>query len=74
MEGIKTFCRGASAYVRVEGELSENFVTGVGVRHGYVISTWLFDTFMDSCMKEVKAKVGNSARLRLNRMGWFLVA
>lgn len=63
------------ACVRVEGELSESFALGVGVRQGCVMSPWLFNIFMDGCMREMKAKVGNvGARLRLNEVSWSVVA
>ncbi len=54
MKGIKAFYREANASVR----LSDSFLVGVGVRQGYVTSPWLFNIFMDGCMREVKAKVG----------------
>ncbi len=35
-----------------------------------VMSPWLFNIFMDGCMREVKAKVGKiGAVLKLNGMG-----
>ena len=39
------FYKEASAYVRVDEELSESFPIGVGVRQGYVMSSWLFNIF-----------------------------
>lgn len=51
LEGIKTFYRGASACVRMDGEPSESFEIGVGVRQGCVMSPWLFTVFMDGCMR-----------------------
>ena len=72
---IKVFYREASACVRVDGVLSESFPTGVGVRQGCVTSPWLFNIFMDGCMREMKAKVGNiGARLKMNGNGWAVVA
>ena len=42
-----------------------SFLIRVGVRH--VWSLWLFNTFLDGCMREIKAKVGNlGARLKMN--------
>ena len=56
-KGIKAFYRNATACVRVEGELSESFDVEVGVRQGCVMSPWLFNIFMDGCMREMKARV-----------------
>ncbi len=48
--------------VKVDGELSDSFAIGVGVRHGCVMSLWLFNFFMHRCLREMKAE----ARLKLN--------
>ncbi len=37
-EGIKAFYRKANAYVKVDGELSDSFTIGMGVRQGCVMS------------------------------------
>ncbi len=67
MEGVKAFYREANAYVKVGGELSDSFAVGVRVRQGCAMSPWLFNIFMDGCMREVKAKVGNiGTGLKLN--------
>ncbi len=58
MEGIKAFYREANACVKIDGELSDSFGVRVGVRQGCVISPWLFNIFMDGCMREMRAKVG----------------
>ena len=42
---IKAFYREASTSVTVDGELSESFPLGVGVREGCVMSPWLFNIF-----------------------------
>ena len=39
--GIKAFYRETNACVRVEGELSESFPTGMGVKQGCVVPPWL---------------------------------
>ena len=45
------------------------------MRQGCVMLLWLFNIFMESCMREMKAKVGNiGARLKLNEKGWAVVA
>ncbi len=51
----------ANAYVGVGGKFSENFTVEVGVRQGCVMSPWLFNIFMDGCMKEMKYRVGNES-------------
>ncbi len=39
-----------------------------------VMSPWLFNIFMDGCMREMKCKVGNAgAKLRLNGEVWSVV-
>ena len=56
--------------MRVDGDLSESFSTGVRLRQKCVISPWLFNIFMDGCMKEMKDKMDNSdVRLKINGMG-----
>ncbi len=52
---------------REEEEFSESFAVEVGVRQGCVMSPWLFNIFMDGCMRKMKCKVVNAgAKLRLN--------
>ncbi len=43
--------------MRVGREFSERFVVEVGVR--CVMSPWLFNIFMDGCLREMKGKVRN---------------
>ncbi len=69
MEGIKASYREVNACVKVDGELSDSFASRVGVRQGCVMSPWLFNIFMDGCMREVTAKVGKiGAGLQMNGM------
>ena len=50
----------------MDGELRESFPIGVEVRQGCVVSPWLFNIFMDGCMREMKGKVENvDARLKI---------
>ncbi|MCP5003018.1 MAG: hypothetical protein GY941_03575 [Planctomycetes bacterium] len=75
LEGIKAFYKGASACVRVDGRLSETFDISVGVRQGCVMSPWLFNVYMDGCIREMKARVGDiGVGLQLDGVGWSLVA
>ncbi len=43
--------------MRVNGELSESFSVEVGVRQGCVMSPWLFNIYMDGCIREMKVGV-----------------
>ncbi len=60
MEGIKAFYREANARVKVDSEVSDSFAFRVGARQGCGMSPWLFNIFMDRCMREVTAKVGKT--------------
>ncbi len=51
IKGIQAFYREANACVRVGGEFSESFAVEVSVRQGCVMSPWLFNIFLDGCMK-----------------------
>ncbi len=57
MERIKAFHRVVKACVKADVELSDSFAIGVGVRQGCVMSPWLFNIFMDGCMREMKARL-----------------
>ncbi len=54
---IKSFYEKASACVKISGETSEHFEIKVGLKQGCVMSPWLFNIFMDGCMREMKCKV-----------------
>ena len=58
-KGIKAFYKDASACVKIEGDLSENFQIQGGVRQGCVMSPWLFNIYMDGVIREMKAKIGD---------------
>ncbi len=74
LKGIQAFYRVANACVRIGGEFSESFSVKVGVRQGCVMSLWLFNIFMDGCMREMKCKVVKAgAKLRLNGEVWSVV-
>ncbi len=51
---------------RVNGELSESFKVKVGVRQGCVMSPWLFNNYIDGCIREMKVRVRDlGARLNV---------
>ncbi len=68
LEGIKSFYENASASVLVNGELSESYNVEVGVRQGCIVSPWLFNIYMDGCIREMKARVRDLGT-RLNVRG-----
>ncbi len=66
LKGIQAFYREANVCVRVGAKFSEGFAVEVGVRQRCAMSPWLFNIFVDGCMREIKCKVGNAgAKLRL---------
>ncbi len=75
LEGIKSFYENASASVRVNGELSESFNVEVGLRQGCIMSPWLFNIYMDGCIREMKVGVWDlGARLNVRGVEQPLVA
>lgn len=55
---IGSFYRDTTASVCMSRELRESLGVGVGVRWLGVMSPWLFNVYMDDCMREVKARAG----------------
>lgn len=60
----------------MEGALSENFNVSTGLRHGCVMSRWLFRIYeyMDGCVRKMKRMGSLGAGLKLNGVIWSLVA
>ncbi len=56
MDGTKAFYREGNTCVEVDGELSNSSANGVRVRQGCIMLPWLFNIFMDWCMREMKAR------------------
>ncbi len=52
LERIRSFC----ASVCVNGKLSESFSVELGARQGCVMSPWLFNIYMDGCIREMKVR------------------
>ncbi len=75
LEGVRSFYENASASVRMNGELSESFNVEVGVRQGCVMSPWLFNIYMDGCIRNMKIRVQDlGARLNVRGVEQPLVA
>ncbi len=60
LEGIRSFYENASASKWVNSELGESFSVEVGVRQGCVMSPWLFNIYIDGCVREIKVRVDNT--------------
>ncbi len=74
LKGIQAFYIEANARVTMGGKFSGSFAVEVGVRQAHVMSPWLFNIFMDGCMRKMKCKVVNvNVMLRLNGEIWFVV-
>ncbi len=69
LEGIKSFYENASASVRMNRELSKSFSVEVGVRQGCVMSPWLFNIYMDGCIREMKVRVRDLGARECERCG-----
>ena len=68
---------GNKAFVRVRNEVSEWFPVRMGLRHGSVMSPWLFNLYVDRVVREVNARVlgrglklidGNDNEWELNQL------
>jgi len=55
LDGVRAMYENSKACVRVDGKVSEWFTIEEGVRQGCVISPWLFNVFMDACMRRSRA-------------------
>ena len=58
LNGIKSMYVKNLACVRVKEDESECFRTDSGVRQGCIMSSWLFNVYMDAMMKKVKMGMG----------------
>ena len=58
LNGIKHMYVNSLDCVRVKGDESECFRTDNVVRQGCIMSSWLFDVYMDAVMREVKMEIG----------------
>ncbi len=54
--------------------MSESFSVEVGVRQGCIISPWLFNIYVDGCIREMKVRVWDlGARLNVRGVKQLLV-
>ena len=58
LSAVKSFYVDSRACVRVGNKESDTFVVKVDLRHGCVMSLWLFNVYMDGVVREVNARVG----------------
>ena len=65
------------AYVRVGNNASEWFPVNVGLRHGCVMSIWLFNVYIDGVIREMNIRVigkgmellsANDGRFEINQL------
>ena len=70
---VLSFYKDRSAYVQVGNDVSEWFPVNVGLRHGCVMSPWLFNVYMDDVVREMNVRIlgkglelptANAGRLR----------
>ncbi len=52
MKGIKAFYGAVNVCIKVDGEPSDSFAIGVRVRQGCMMLLWLFNMFMDGCIRK----------------------
>ena len=53
MSGIKNMYVDSSVCVKIKGGESKQFKIDSGMRQGCIISSWMFNVYMDGMMKEV---------------------
>ena len=58
VSGIKSMYVDSSVCVRIKGVESEQFRIESGVRQGCIMSSWLFNVYMDGLLKQVKMGMG----------------
>ena len=56
-KAVQRFYVDSRACVRVGNDVSEWFPVNVGLRHGCVMSPWLFNVYMDGVVGEVNVRV-----------------
>ncbi len=57
LRAVESFYKDGEVCVRVGREEEEYFPVKIGLRHGCVMSVWLFNIFMDGVVRGVKARI-----------------
>ena len=57
MKAVQSFYVESRACVRVENYVREWFPVNVGLRHGCVMSPWVFNVYMHGVVREVSVRV-----------------
>ena len=57
LKAVQSFYVDSRACVRVGNDVSEFFPVNVGLRHGCVVSPWLFNVYMNGVVREVNVTV-----------------
>ena len=74
---MESFYKDSRACVRVGNYVSECFPVNVGLRHGYVMSPWLFNVYMHGVVREVNIRLlgkgmeflsANGGRFEINQL------
>ena len=63
IESIKVLYKESNACVRVEGEVTEEFMVEQGLRQGCPLSPWLFNVFLDRVVREAMVEFQGGVEL-----------
>jgi Reverse transcriptase (RNA-dependent DNA polymerase)/Endonuclease-reverse transcriptase len=63
---VKAMYEGSKACVRMNGGLSEWFEVSRGVRQGCVMSPWLFNIFMDKCIRMAESMAASESGIKMD--------
>ena len=77
LKAVQSFYVDSRTCVRVGNDVSEWFTVNVGLRQGCVMSSWLFNVYMDGVVQEVNVRVlgkglellsANGGRFEINQL------
>ena len=57
LKAVQSFYVDSRECVRVRNDVSQWFPVNVGLRHGCVMSPWLFNVYMDGVVRDVNVRV-----------------